>query len=262
MEKLHLPQHVLSLLMSLCLGATVAISIPAIAQESSSSTPKNSPVSVAFQPPAGEGTPQATAGGASRGKCPNIQSVNPSVTALVPALQEADELAPDLTGLTFDHSPTFYFYVPAISAQKAAFSLKDEQNNDVYQVNFPLAGKTGIISVKLPSNVPPLTVDQTYRWSFGIICEAQTPEDIPEVVFVTGEIRRTPTNTTLNSQLQQATPLEQVALYSQNGIWFEGLATLAQLRRSQPNDPTIASLWQELLQSVGLESIADQPFVN
>lgn len=262
MEKLHLPQHVLSLLMSLCLGAVFVYSIPAIAQNTSSSTRKSSPVSVAFQPPAGEGTPQATAGGASRGKCPNIQSVSPALTALVPALQEADELAPDLTGLTLDGSPTFYFYVPAISSQKAAFSLKDEQNNDVYQVNFPLTGETGIISVKLPSDLPPLKVDHTYRWSFGIICEAQTPEELAEVVFVTGEIRRTPTDATLNSQLQQATPLEQVALYAQNGIWFESLATLVQLRRSQPNDPTIASLWQELLQSVGLEAIASEPLLN
>jgi hypothetical protein len=151
--------------------------------------------------------------------------------------------------------------VPPIPATKAAFSLKDQNNNDIYQTNLAISDQQGIVSVEIPKDTPPLKVGQTYRWSFGVICNAETNQE-PKVVFVTGEIKRTEPDATLTAKLHAAKPLEQAKIYAENGIWFESLATLAKLRQTQPTDSNLTQEWKQLLESVGLETIANQPFVN
>ena len=55
--------------------------------------------------------------------------------------------------------------------------------------------------------------------------------------------------------------MELPALYAQAGIWYEALATLAELRRSKPNDSVLISAWESLLQSVGLDTVAKEPII-
>ncbi|EAW33706.1 DUF928 domain-containing protein [Lyngbya sp. PCC 8106] len=253
-------QQFISVLVTVSVGLAIIPSLPVKAEKSSSQQTR---VSVAFQPPAGQGMPNRTAGGASRtgNNCPILSANQTQLTALVPALQKSNDISSNLTGLTIEGTPTFYFFVPAMAAQEGAFSLKDENDKDIYQTRLPLSGKTGIISVKLPSDVP-LKVGQSYRWSFGLVCQAQSPQQQPEVVFLTGEISRVQADSALSNQLQQLTLLEQAAVYAQNGIWFESLGILANLRQNQPNDSMLASKWEELLKSVGLEEMAQQPFID
>jgi len=56
--------------------------------------------------------------------------------------------------------------------------------------------------------------------------------------------------------------MAKVIAYARNGIWYETLATLAEMRRLAPNDSRLTTEWTQLLQSQGLESIADQPLVQ
>jgi hypothetical protein len=46
------------------------------------------------------------------------------------------------------------------------------------------------------------------------------------------------------------------------GIWYDSLATLAELKRRQPNNSTVATSWQEMLKSVDLSAIAEVPLAN
>lgn len=262
MQKQLFSQQFISVLVGISVGAGIVFSLPAQAEKSSSS--QQNRVSVAFQPPAGEGMPNRTAGGASRtgpSVCPSLPPDKAQLTALVPALQKPDAIASNLTGLTTETHPTLYFFVPAVAAEEAVFSLKDEKDRDVYQTTIPLSGQTGIVSVKLPSDAP-LQAGQSYRWSFGLVCPGQPSQQQPEVVFVTGEIRRVEADASLQSQIQQLTPLEQAAVYAQNGIWFNSVGILASLRQSQPDDSMLARKWEELLKSVELQAVARQPFIN
>ncbi|ERT05269.1 hypothetical protein M595_4774 [Lyngbya aestuarii BL J] len=253
-------QQFISVLVTVSVGLAIIPSLPVRAEKSSSQQTR---VSVAFQPPAGQGMPNRTAGGASRtgNNCPILSADQTQLTALVPALQKPNDISSNLTGLTTEETPKFYFFVPTMAAQEGVFSLKDENDKDIYQTRLPLSGQTGIISVKLPSDSQ-LKVGQSYRWSFGLVCQAQSDQQQPEVVFVTGEIRRIQTDIAVSNQLQQLTPLEQAAVYAENGIWFESIGILADLRKTQPNDSMLASKWEELLKSVGLEEIAQQPFID
>lgn len=219
-------------------------------------------VSMAFEPPPGQGMPTRTAAGGSRGTCPDVQQLSTNLTALVPNLIQPQEMGPDMRGLTVEPKPTLFFYLPALVGSEVAFSLKDENGFDLYQTTLPIPQNPGIVSIKMPEDAPSLEVGETYRWSFGIVCETFRAGNIPEVVFVSGEIQRIQPDDDLSQKLAQAQPLEQAAIYAKYGIWFESLATLATLRQQQPENFTLASHWRELLDSVGLEEVADQPFVE
>lgn len=206
---------------------------------------------VSFDPP-GSGKPDDTAGGASRGgECPQeVISVGGCVIPLMPGSKE---------GLTTSGRPTFFFYIPKNSVKEVFFSLVDENNKNIYQTKIPLAGKSGIIQFLLPENAPLLEVGKNYRWAFVMIDEQGLRPDSPAVK---GRIRRIETDSALQAQLQNVTPLERAVLYGKNGIWYETLASLAEARKLQPSDTYLVGQWEQLLKSVGLEAIATQPLLH
>jgi hypothetical protein len=204
-------------------------------------------------PPPSQGRPSGNQrGGASRGAC---SAEEPRLTALVPEVN--DPAGTFVWGLTTQARPTFWFYVPyALSADlPAEFVLLNDQNQPVYQtVLSNLNTQPGIIQVSLPETAEPLAVDQTYQWVFMLGC------DVP--IFTRGSIQRVAPSPTLESQLAQASsPKQKADLYAANGIWFDALTTLADLRQAQPGDSTVATDWANLMQSVGLADIADKPLV-
>lgn len=206
---------------------------------------------ITFEPP-GEGKPDDTAGGASRGDgCPQeILAVGRCVTPLMPAIKNS---------LTVAEHPTFFVYVPQTSAREIFFGLVDENNNSHYQIKIPIESKSGILSFKLPDNAPPLEIGKNYRWTFIIVGDQGLRPDSPGV---RGEIRRISPNAELMSQLQNQPLLERAALYGKNGIWYDMVASLAEARREEPGNATLVSTWQELLNSAGLEAIATKPFLK
>ena len=206
---------------------------------------------VTFDPP-GSGKPEDTAGGASRGGgCPQeVISVGGCVIPLMPTSKE---------GLTTTDRPTFFIYLPKNSAKEVFFSLVDENNTNHYQTKIPLTGKSGIVQFTLPESAPPLEVGKNYRWVFIVIGEQGLRPDSPGVQ---GKIRRIQPSSTLQTQLQNVTPIERAALYGKNGIWHETLASLAEARKLQPTDAKLVGEWEQLLKSVGLEAIASQPLLN
>jgi hypothetical protein len=213
---------------------------------------RRSVVKVTFDPP-GDGTPSDTAGGASRdgGICPeDLQTISPRITPLKPT---------NHSGLTVAEHPTFFVYVPQTAAQKAVFVLKDETEDYFYQQTISIPRTAGVVSFKLPDDAPALESGKTYQWSFVMICGQAIRPDSPAAE---GKIQRIEPNPELLRQLKNLSPLERAALYGKNGLWYDTLASLAEQMRSQPNDSTLLSTWEKLLQSVGLEAIATKPLLQ
>jgi hypothetical protein len=214
-----------------------------------------STVVVRFTPPnpPGDPTPTNTVGGGTRsgGACPQDSApLAPSVTPLMPATRR---------GLTVAKHPTFFVYVPQTSAQKALFVLKDDKEDYYYQKIVSIPRTAGIVSFKLPSDAPAIEIGKSYQWFFIMICGERIRPDSPTVE---GRIERIEPNPSLSRQLNTLLPLERAALYGKDGIWYDTLTTLAKLRRSQPNNVTLAANWQDLLTSVGLEAIATKPLLE
>lgn len=211
-----------------------------------------------YRPPMGIGAPIRTEGGGTRSggsahsSCP---MVGKPLTALVPG---------NRFGVTVAPYPTFFVYMPAVSAQASPvlveFELQDNNNDSVYKSIFKTSGKPGILSLTLPTQagLPPLTVGEDYKWSFTMICQ---PDERSQDITVEGWVRRVELNATLNNQLKQASPQQQVELYAEAEIWQDALATLVQLRRTYPNDAAIAANWERLLSAAGLNNMAQEAVV-
>jgi Domain of Unknown Function (DUF928) len=205
-----------------------------------------------YQPPAGLGTPTRTTGAGTRSPISGCPVIGKPLTALLPSNRFGATVAP---------YPSFFVYIPAVSSATAPlpveFLLEDASGNEVYKANFQTNGKAGIISLNLPTKagLAPLEVGQDYKWSFSIICQVS---ERSTDTSVEGGVRRVALNSTLSTQLKQASRQKQVELYAEAEIWQDALATLVQLRRDYPNDPAITQSWSKLLTAVGLENLAQE----
>jgi Domain of Unknown Function (DUF928) len=205
------------------------------------------------------GRPQPTApsdrrrGGAARDECPTASL---PLTALVPSTNL--DLAREHTQTIAAH-PTFWFYVPFSSEfqQTAEFALIDENEQDVYKQTFQLTGTPGIVSIHVPETATPLEPDQLYHWVFSVVCN---PGNRSGDVAVDGWVKQVPVDDDLAAALQTATTLQaEAVIYADQELWHETLNTLIQLRQANPADTQTNNTWLELMTSIGLESIADQP---
>ncbi|MEO0456891.1 MAG: DUF928 domain-containing protein [Cyanobacteria bacterium P01_A01_bin.114] len=177
-------------------------------------------------------------------------------------------LVPDENlGLTSEASPTFWFSLPTVDASKSLeFGLFDENGAQLYQTMLSASGKAGVIGIDLGEleGAPALRVDQNYRWSLSIVCNAQNPS---ENLWVDGWVRRIELPSSVTSRLPQTPPRHQSEVYLEAGLWHEGLTQLAQQvswSRTDPNGPspsgsTAETQWQTLLESIDLAQAATAP---
>ncbi len=200
-------------------------------------------------PPPNIGAPSQRKAGGSR----NTQSQQKVLTALAPEYSGSQLVL----GSTTQMRPTFWFYVPYKSdSTYAKLVLEDENNQTIYKT--PLTGTPGVVSVSLPSTSSALKIGKRYHWYFNIYCN----QDNEFITSVEGDVQLLGLNPIVQSELNKATPQQQVALYADNGIWYEALTTLANLRRTYPQDAKLADDWASLLESVGLQNIAAEPIVD
>lgn len=176
--------------------------------------------------------------------------------------------ADNLFGITYAEFPTFWLYFAdqsQITSERPVnvrFVLMDHQTNTtVYQTIFQLTGGTGIFHFQLPETAPSLQIGKLYYWQFQILY-GENNENI--WVSEGGLIERQSPPSTLLNQLEQASPLDRVILYGENGIWHEMFTELAELRRLKPNDPEIEEFWSSLLDrpDIMLSSLKAQPLTS
>ncbi|MEQ8968879.1 MAG: DUF928 domain-containing protein [Coleofasciculus sp. C1-SOL-03] len=167
-------------------------------------------------------------------------------------------------GRTLADYPTLYFYIPDVSLQnvRAEFSFYDHQlKTIIYEQEIPLKTSDSIVAVDLANapDLPPLEEDKPYFWYFSIIFD---PYDRSDSTYVAGWIQRITPTSQIDQELDRATPEAKPAIYANHGIWYETLESLVQLRCSQPENSTLTSNWQSLLQQVGLSNLARKPLAQ
>ncbi|MBD2239815.1 DUF928 domain-containing protein [Aulosira sp. FACHB-113] len=196
-------------------------------------------------------------GGAKRGTCPLFK---PELTALVPFIKKADSTE-DVWGLTTAAHPTFWFYLPLPKnwSNQVEFTLQGEGDKQIYQTAIAPPKQPGVIGVSLPKNVAPLELNKQYRWFLSVYCD---PEKQSPPIYVEGVIQRVNLNQAIAQKLEKAQPQQQLEIYAQNGIWYETVTILAQLRQKNPNDSKLQAEWQNLITSIGLSNVATQPIVS
>jgi hypothetical protein len=206
-----------------------------------------------FTPSKGNSAPRQASGGASR---VGTYYLNPSAAGEPAALIAL--LPQSFYGTTIAERPTVLVYLPASNAQEAVFSLKDEVGNTKYQTTIPVAGKAGVIAVKLPANAPALALGKNYQWFLALKVDGTLSPSTP---YVDGWIQRIQPTAELATAMQQQDLLKRAATFGKNGVWYDCVATLAALHTTQPNNAAIIKQWEELLSSVSLKDIATVPLV-
>ena len=163
-------------------------------------------------------------------------------------------------GLTLTESPTFFVYVSQPSAQVEFILLNADESELLYETTLKI-DKAGIVAVSLSEKGKKknIEVGKRYVWSFALACD---PVERSGDYIVKGWMERIEPQATLKSDLANPDPMAKAIAYAKNGIWYETLATLAQMRRLAPEDSRLRAEWTLLLQSQGLESIAAQPIVQ
>ncbi|MEG4440570.1 DUF928 domain-containing protein [Microcoleus sp. AT9_B5] len=203
-----------------------------------------------FQPPE-DGVPGRREGGGTRGlECPTATT---ALTALIPQ---------STMGQTISAKPTFFYYLPVALDKTVQFELADQRDKTLYKKSFRMVtSRAGVVSVSLGSdeNSPALEVGKNYQWYFTIKCN---PKNSTDDVLVSGWINRTAIAPTVKTELDRSPDLTKLTIFAQQRLWYEYLATLAQLRLQSPSDASLALKWSAVLNSVELGKIAQEPLVT
>ncbi len=213
------------------------------------SNSKQSKINFSLPIPPSRGIPLGRhTGGGSRGFCQNQQNL----MALVPLNNQP------VWGKTISTHPEFLFYLPQGSVIE--FVLQDEQDNYIHYTNLQVSSDSeGIVSIPIPKTAKPLEPNKNYQWTLSVSCKNNNSDAF---LYVKGSIEKADLQAGIKPQLEQADELEKAVIYAREGIWYDLIATLAQLRRDNPNDKQINIMWTELLEQVNLTEISSQPILN
>jgi Domain of Unknown Function (DUF928) len=218
---------------------------------------------VTFDPP-GDPTPRQTAGGSSRGGVTFDPPGDPAPQQTVGSSSRGEDslvtaLVPETNhGRTVAERPTFFIYLPEISLKQGFFSIQDEDRNGLYQAYIDIPENRGIISVTLPEDAPPLEVGKNYEWHFVAITGETLRPDSPQI---SGWIKRVELSSDVTAITRSGVSLKLATAYAQQGIWYDTLSTLVELKHLQPDNGDLNGEWAELLEQVGLGAIAANPVV-
>jgi hypothetical protein len=233
------------------LGILIGLTLPSLAApvKPSKSAPRPSPIRWNPPPPPPNlGDPGGRGqGGGSRGDCKAYEGMK----ALLPGSQTA--------GLTTQERPTFWLNLPKGLADQVPLemSLQTAQGKPLFKKIWNATPTpAGIVHIPLPQDAPALQVNQRYRWSISIYCDAETP-DTP--VTVRGTIARTTLSPTVNLEnFTQLSAIEKASLYAEQGIWYDALTTLG-LERQTATHPALLRAWDTLLQQAELQPMIAIP---
>jgi hypothetical protein len=221
-----------------------------------------------FKPP-GRGRPNITIGAASRDQCLKEMPDKTKFTALLPQ---------DGLGLTTAKQPTLMVYLPkheGKALQVKISTIVPGKNptdpklpgQDLYVKLFQVPLNDGLVRLDLnDANLPELEIGKQYLWEVGLVCE--TKDKVADEILtsyriparVGGVIERIRPSASLSRSLKRTTPEQMPQVYAEAGIWHEALASLQDVRRSQPHNSDLHRDWESLLQSIGLNSLSQKPW--
>ena len=156
------------------------------------------------------------------------------------------------TGLTRTERPTFRIQLPKTPAKQIVLSSREAGIKDHAQIYLPTPEDSGVVGFQLPATGPALEIGKTYQWAVVLICGARPSPNDPAIAAWVRRIAPM-------QPLKKGTILEQAAWYGEQGIWYDAIAALAEVRRTKPQDNGLTDIWTNFLNSAGLEEISREP---
>jgi hypothetical protein len=219
--------------------SSLLTSFPAMAELSPEVTRIQFQYHLTSDPP-DRGTPPTQGGTGSRGNCLH-NAQRPPLTQITGG---------DRLDLTTREHPTIWVYLPysTENASVGEFSLQDEED-EVYRTQFVMPSSPGVVGI----------------WYIEVECPSTVAGGQSEPATLTGTVQRITRSADLDRQLQTATTaVQRASTYANQGIWYDTITELAQLRLQEPDNARVAQLWIELLSdpAIGLESVSREAIVG
>ena len=194
------------------------------------------PVALAkYTPPENPSRPKDTGTNTTRGgSCEATSSA--TLSALVPFSH---------VGETISGHPTFTWFVPDSPPSRLQFRLFTRTGQELYTTE--MQSQPGIMSVALPSNLPQLSIGQSYLWQVALVCD---PNDLSNNVVAVAEIQVVQPAASLQSQLAAAqTPQQRIDLYAEAGLWYDAIAEARKASETSQNQVAVLELLDALASS-------------
>ena len=235
-------------------------SYPEMLQEQANKTSRNTSksVQVGFKQPDYEGDAPSgrDRGTGSRGDCTIAAFGTEGEVTLTPLIPS------DSRGLTFQESPTVLVHVNYKSDKIGnqlfgEFSLEDAQTNiklPPKRLYVTLPQTSGVFSISIPHS---LEINKWYRWYLVLDCNSHNSDS---VLVIEGMVQRV-SRPGIENQLDTQSPQERIAIYTNQGIWYDALKETAILRCSNPQNAAFGEPWKALLRDIGLDKVALTPLI-
>ena len=148
-------------------------------------------------------------------------------------------------GETISGHPTFTWFVPDRTPRPLQFRLFTRTGQPLYRTE--MQSQPGIMSVALPSNLPQLSIGQSYKWQVVLVCDRNVPS---RNVVATAEIQVVAPAESLQTQLAAAqTPQQRIDLYAQAGLWYDAIAEARKVSETSQNQASVLELLDALASS-------------
>jgi hypothetical protein len=199
------------------------------------------------------GAPNTRVGGGSRGSR-GSRGIDDSAPIL-------NVLAPNHTGYTIDSQPTIYWSISKLVDRPIKLTMAYTDftlgTEPVIETEIKMPKKTGVQAIDLKDinwKIPQqgLIPQIEYQWSIAIMMdEQQSSNDI----VASGTIERVPqplADQVAAKIAKETDQKQQVAIYAENGIWYDAIDQLSKLIAQYPNDQKLQYQRAGLLKEVGL----------
>ena len=176
----------------------------------------------------------------------NCKKTSQPLTVLVPANSQ---------GTITSEGLTLWFYVPYAPEDitSAEFLVQNPDATEyVYETQFTLPKTPGIVSISLPlSAKTSLETGKYYHWFLTLKCKGSTI-NTPDLLEMDGWVQRILPKPSTTKQIDTAAP---------EG-WYDAVNNLANRLIASPQDTKLRQEWADLLKSVGLENLAQEPLIG
>ncbi len=209
--------------------------------------------------PKPRGIPQVRVSGGTRSPLGNSCISDPQSPQLTSVFPEDD------LGYSTDPYPAFQWYMPRNNASHVEFNLYEVVSEEdgiyqpIYQAAFLPSPRAGIATLRLPqtTGLAPLNSDTHYYWSVDVYC----PDESTALMTAEGFVEVLAPDPSLADALANSSGVERAAIAAENSVWFDATRALTERLQVHPNDPEAIESWQILLESIGLENIAEAPLL-
>lgn len=186
--------------------------------------------------------PRARVGGSLRG----TDGKDPEIVALVP----------DHVGLTVKQAPSLNWFLSKPTSLPIRFTLIDTRSvKPVHEGPIPTPSQAGVQSLNLKDLGLTLEPDVQYRWYISAI---RNPDSPSQDIVAGGMIERCEFSTCLvEMEVDLSCDRPSVLRNAQRGFWYDAVACLSDLIKTNQQDPSFRRMRAALLKQVGLNGVAE-----